>query len=355
MRFEEMARAPAPWQSEDAPERDIVLSCRVRLARNVEGQVFPHLLGEDALRNLRSRILRAAASCPSADPPSSWAMEELEELERRFLLERHLVSQELVATPIGRAVLMSEDESRGLMVNEEDHLRIQAFGSGLQPKETLDIAMRFASELEEHLTFAHSPRLGYLSACPTNLGTGLRASVLLHLPGISLTRDLEKVLHSLKVLNYTVRGFYGEGSGALGELFQVSNSATLGLSGAQIVDDLLHHLRKVISVEREARAVLLEREGTRIEDRVFRAWGILNNARLLTTREAFDLLGDVRLGMSFRLLPGVDETTLRCLLVTIQGAHQEIMAQRSLKPHERDERRADYVRRALAKARKDQE
>ncbi len=355
MRFEEMAHAPAPWQVQDAPERDIVLSCRIRLARNLEGEFFPHLLGEDALRSLRTRILEAASNCPCAQEPASWAMEELEELERRFLLERHLVSQELVATPLGRAVVVSGDESRGLMVNEEDHLRIQAFGPGLNPKETYDIAVRFASELEEHLTFAHSPRLGYLSACPTNLGTGLRASVLLHLPGLSLTQDLEKVLHSLKVLNYTVRGFYGEGSGALGALFQVSNSATLGLSGAQIVDDLLHHLRKVISVEREARAVLLRREGKRIEDRVWRAWGILNHARLLSTREAFDLLGDVRLGMNFRLLPGVDETTLRCLLVTIQGAHQEIMAQRNLKAPQRDERRAKYVRRTLAKARRDSE
>jgi protein arginine kinase len=282
-------------------------------------------------------------------------MEELEELERRFLLERHLISMELVREPMGRALLVSADESCGLMINEEDHLRIQTFGSGLDPLRILDHALALAGELQERLAFAHSDRLGNLTACPTNVGTGLRASILVHLPGLVLTRDLEKVLNSLRILNYTVRGFYGEGSGVMGALFQVSNTATLGLSEAQIVDDLLHHVRKVISVERDARAVLLERERARLEDRVWRAWGILLHARLLGTREAFDLLGDVRLGTSIHLLPRLDESILEALLVTIQAAHLQIAEGRSMEAEERDAARALTIRRGLMEAQKEPE
>jgi len=340
---------------EDAPERGIVVSSRIRLARNIAGEVFPHMLEEDALRTLRGSVLEAAQGCPSLAGGPVWSMEALEELERRFLLERHLVSMELVREPMGRGLLVSQDEACGLMVNEEDHLRLQAFGSGLDPLSILDRALRLAGELEERLAFARSSRLGNLTACPTNVGTGLRASILVHLPGLVLTRDIEKVLNSLRVLNYTVRGFYGEGSGVMGSLFQISNTATLGVSEVQIVDDLLHHVRKVIAVEREARAVLLERERSRLEDRVWRAWGILVNARLLGTREAFELLGEVRLGTSIQLLPRLDESILETLLVTIQGAHLQIAEGRSLEPAERDAARAETIRRGLLKAQKEPE
>jgi protein arginine kinase len=343
----EMAGRPARWLVQSAAERDIVLSSRVRLARNVEGHSFPHLLSEDALRGLRSRILEAVQACPQLEGAGVWGLEELEELERRFLLERHLVSLELVENPMGRAVAVAADEAAGVMVNEEDHLRLQAFGPGLCCEATLERALGLAQEVEEKIPYSRSPRLGYLTACPTNVGTGLRASILVHLPGLILTKDVERVLNSLRVLNYTVRGFYGEGSGVMGALFQISNSATLGLGEAEIVDDLLHHVRKVISVEREARAVLLRRERARMEDRVWRAWGLLHSARLLSTREAFDLLGDVRLGTSLRLLPGLDESVLSALLMGIQGAHRQVVAGRPLSAAERDEERAAFVRRRL--------
>lgn len=355
MSLQRMSQHAAPWALQDAPERGIVVSSRIRLARNIAGQFFPHMLEEDALRALRGDVLDAARACPSLTDGLAWSMEELEELERRFLLERHLVSMELVREPMGRALLVSPDESCGLMINEEDHLRLQAFGSGLDPLSNLERALRLAGELEERLAFATSSRLGHLTACPTNVGTGLRASILVHLPGLVLTRDIEKVLNSLRVLNYTVRGFYGEGSGVMGSLFQISNTATLGLSEIQIVDDLLHHVRKVISVEREARAVLLERERARLEDRVWRAWGILVHARLLGTREAFDLLGDVRLGTCIQLLPRLDGSILETLLVTIQGAHLQIAEGRTLDASERDAARAETIRRSLLKAQREPE
>ena len=347
MNWGEWARRVAPWWEEDAPYGDVVLSSRVRLARNLHGRRFPHRLGEDELRRLREEIHDASLLCPSLQQARWWPLEELEELQRRFLLERHLISHELVEGAMGRGLLLVRDEAHGVMVHEEDHLRIQAFGAGLKIRETYEMAKRSSDELGESLKFARSPRLGWITACPSNLGTGLRASVLLHLPGLMLTGDLEKVLTSLRVLHVTVRGFWGEGTPAPGALFQVSNAVTMGLSETQILDDLLHHVRKVISVEKEARSVLLRQQAVALNDRVWRAWGILTNARRLNTREAFELLGEVRLGTSLDLLPGVDETALRSLLVITQAAHLQLAEGRELDARRRDEIRARRVREVL--------
>jgi len=346
--WREWAERPASWWEAEAPYGDVVLSSRVRLARNLAGQRFPQRLDEDRLRALREEIFQAGRFTPSLADAHAWRLEELEEAHRQLLVERHLVSRELVERALGRGLLLSPDESRGVMVHEEDHLRVQAFGAGLRIRETFEIAKRSSDELNDHLKFARSSRLGWLSACPSNLGTGLRASVLVHLPGLRLTGDLEKVLTSLRVLHVTVRGFWGEGSPAVGAFFQVSNSITLGLSENQILDDLLHHLKKVISVEKEARAVLLGKRAVSLQDRVWRAWGVLRHARLLSAREALELLGEVRLGTSLGLLPALDETGLQSLLVTTQPAHLQLAVGRALAPRERDEIRARRVREVLA-------
>ena len=350
MNWRERAERPGRWWVREAPYGDVVLSSRVRLARNLAGRRFPHRLAEDELRSLRMEILQAARLCPGLAQAQWWPLEELEEVQRRLLLERHLVSQDLIDRAMGRGVLVAEDEGSGAMVHEEDHLRFQAFGAGLRLEETYELASGLTEEFNHHLKFARSPRLGWLSACPSNLGTGLRASALVHLPGLLLTGDLQKVLSSLGVLQIAVRGFWGEGSPAPGALFQVSNTITLGLSEGQILDDLLDHLRKLVSVEREARHVLQRERRLALEDRVWRAWGLLRSVRLLTTKEAFELLGHVRLGTSLGLLPRVDETVLRSLLVTVQAAHLQLQEGNALAPRERDELRARQVREVLAKA-----
>lgn len=347
MTLPELARRAAPWLTGPAPDRDIVLSSRVRLARNLEGHRFTNVGGQEELRVLRAEILAAANRVPRLSGASLWTMEELQELERRFLLERHLISVDLVNHVMGRAVMVSPDEGEGMMINEEDHLRLQTFASGLAPELALAQASSLAAELDTQVRFAFNERWGFLTACPTNVGTGLRASILVHLPGLVLTNDIDKVLNGLRRLNYTVRGFYGEGSGALGALFQVSNSVTLGRSEEGIVEDLLHHTRKVIACERDARAVLHDREPRRIEDRVWRAYGVLTHSRLLSTKEAFELLGDVRLGVGLGVLRGLDESVLNTLLMNIQSAHLQVVAGRAMDPSQRDEARAKHVREVL--------
>lgn len=343
----ELAQRAAPWLIGDAPERDIVLSSRVRLARNLEGRNFTHVNSDDELRSMGAEITGAASDLAGLQPVSMWTMEQLNELERRFLLERHLISVDLVRNLVGRMLLVSDDEAAGIMVNEEDHVRLQTFASGLAPQKALERALGLADELDARIDFAFDEKLGFLTACPTNVGTGMRASILLHLPGLAHTGDMDRVLNSLRRLNYTVRGFYGEGSGVIGALFQVSNSVTLGRSETGIVEDLLRHTRKVIDCERQAREALRSRGLPVLEDRVWRAYGVLTHSRLLSTKEAFERLSDVRLGTSLGLLPGVDESVLNMLLINIQSAHLQIAAGRTLDTPERDETRARYVREQL--------
>lgn len=349
-RLAQLARSPAVWLVGEAPDRDIVLSSRVRLARNLQGHPFTHLGSEEQLRALRRSIVEAVEQLDRPEPLQAWAMEDLTELERRFLLERHLVSVELVRNLPGRALLASVDESEGIMVNEEDHLRVQALSTGLTPERALRRAMEMACELDERVFFAYDDRLGFLTACPTNVGTGLRASILLHLPGLAHAGDIDRVLNSLRRLNYTVRGFYGEGSGVIGGMFQVSNSVTLGQPEETIVEELLVHTRKVIDCERQARQALLEKGRTQLEDRVWRSYGVLCHSRLLTTKEAFERLSDVRLGASLSLLPGVDESVLNMLLMNVQAAHLQIAGGRTMTAPERDEARAEFVRDTLTHA-----
>lgn len=347
----ERAQHPAPWLiAEEATDRDIVLSSRVRLARNVEGWRFPQVTPADELCVLREQILGAVERVAPFESAQILRMEDLAEIERRFLLERHLISADLVQFVLGRGLVVTEDESHGLMLNEEDHIRLQAFAAGLGPRPALARAMATMQEFEAELAFAFDPQLGYLTACPTNVGTGMRASVLLHLPALVLTQDADKVLNSLRRLSYTVRGFYGEGSGVMGALFQISNSATLGRSEEQIVEDLLVHVGKVIECEREARRALLERDRVRLEDRVWRSWGALTHGRLLSTKEAFERLSDVRLGCGLQILPWVDDAVSNTLMMSVQSAHLQVGSGMTMEAPQRDEARARFVREQLIQA-----
>jgi protein arginine kinase len=352
----QLAERQAPWIVRPGPERDIDLISRVRLARNLENDRFSHITPADELCTVRERVISAAQAVLGPEGSLTWRMEDLEELERRFLVERHLISIELMRYVLGRGLVITSDESTGLMVNEEDHLRLQAFAPGLAPRKALARALDLASGLEEHVQFAFDDELGFLTACPTNVGTGMRASLLMHLPGLRLTEDIDRVLNSLRRLSYEVRGFYGEGSDALASLFQVSHSVTLGRSEDEIIEELLHHAQKVISCERRARSVLLQRDRVRLEDRLWRAWGLLGSCRLLATSEAFALLSDVRLGSDLKVLPDLDDSILNTLLISVQSAHLQVAAGRPIEAPERDEIRAAAVREQLRRAaRKDED
>jgi protein arginine kinase len=348
--LQSMAARQAPWLTEEGPDRDVALSSRVRLARNVEAGSFSHITPADELCELRDGILGACHSVLQERGAQVWRMEDLEDLQRQFLVERHLVSVNFLQFVLGRGLIVGPDESEAIMLNEEDHLRVQAFSAGLSPQRALARAMELADTVGRLVPLAFDEDFGYLTACPTNVGTGMRASILLHLGGLSLSQDLDRVLHGLRRLRYTVRGFYGEGSDALGSLFQVSHSVTLGRSEDEILDELLHHTRKVISCERRARSVLLEQDRDRLEDRVWRAWALLRSCRILSTREAFELLSDVRMGTSLKILPRLDETILNTLLISVQSAHLQLARGRAMDAAERDVVRAAYVREELSRA-----
>jgi protein arginine kinase len=340
-------RSPA-WLRRPAVDPDIVLSSRVRLARNISGWTFPHATDADRLCELRDRVFKEVLRDGPLSSARGLQMEDLEELELGFLRERNLISSDLTRYVLGRGLVLPDDENCGLMVNEEDHLRIQALAPGLDPSGCLGRASQIATSLESGLGFAFDERLGYLTACPTNVGTGMRASTLMHLPALVLTGDLDRVLNSLRRLDFVVRGTYGEGSGAMGALFQISNAATLGRTEEQIIEELLVHAGKVVECERQARGALIERDRVRLEDRLWRSRGRLTHARLLSGREALDALSDLRLGGALDILPGVDASLVNALFLNIQGAHLQISAGRSMGAPERDELRATLIRQRLA-------
>jgi protein arginine kinase len=344
----DFARRTPAWLREPGTEPDVVLSSRVRLARNVRGWTFPHTTDADRLCRLRDEVSEAVLTEGPLTSARRLQMEDLDELELDFLRERNLISSHLTQFILGRGLLVLEDESGGVMVNEEDHLRIQALAPGLDPSGCLGRASRIAAAAEPGLGFAFDDRLGYLTACPTNVGTGMRASALMHLPGLVHSGEFQRILNGLHRLDFAVRGTYGEGTDAMGALFQISNSATLGRSEEQIVEELFLHAGKVAECERRAREALLTCDRVRLEDRVWRARGRLTHARLLSTREALDALSDLRLGSALGLVTGVDELGISALLLDIQAAHLQVSTGRSLEAPERDEIRATLIRQRLA-------
>jgi protein arginine kinase len=340
------------WLEASGDHADIVLSTRVRLARNLQGHAF----GPRARVNDREAVLkRFRASIPRAESLKGGTLLELPELPartRRILLERRLVTRDLLGDADGpargTAVHLSDDGPVSVMINEEDHLRVQSLVSGLRISEAWRIVDRLDEELGRELPFAYHHEFGFLTSCPTNVGSGLRASVFMHLPGLVLTKEIGKVLQGLGQVGLTFRGLYGEGSEVVGNFFQVSNQTTLGKTEEDLVDHLDKIVRQVIQYELQARQVLLRDARAVTEDKIWRAYGLLRYARSLSFEELMNLLSGVRLGVSLKLLPGLRVYTLNKMMIFTQPAHLEQAAGRDLPPSEGDAHRAAYVRRILA-------
>ena len=340
------------WLDASGDHAEIVLSTRVRLARNLQGHAF----GPRARVNDREAVLdqiRTAKSqldllrgCTVVNLPS------LDTRSRRILLERRLISRELMGhgsgPARGTAVLLSGRQPLSVMVNEEDHLRLQSLVAGLRLQEAWSLVDRLDEDLGQRIPYAFHHEFGFLTSCPTNVGTGVRASVLMHLPGLVLTKEIGKVLQGLTQVGLTFRGLYGEGSEVVGNFFQVSNQTTLGKSEEDLVDHLDRIVRQVIQYETQARQVLLRDARAVTEDKIWRAYGLLRFARTLSFEELMNLLSGVRLGASLKLLPGLRVYTLNKLMIFTQPAHLEQAAGRDLPPPESDAHRAACVRRVLA-------
>ncbi|MFA6109214.1 MAG: protein arginine kinase [Candidatus Latescibacterota bacterium] len=348
MKPSDVVHSVAGWLSGADDEKGIVVSCRARLARNLAGVPFGARASHDDRRTVVDQVLQAARYSERMRGAVYFDLSLLDPAERRLLVERHLISPALAEAEGQRGVLFNPDESLSVMVNEEDHLRLQAILPGLRAEEAWDQVSAVDDELGAALGFAHSRKWGYLTACPTNTGTGLRVSVLMHLPGLVLTEQIEKVLRGLTQMSCAVRGLYGEGSNALGNLFQVSNQTTLGIPEPQVVTELLRVVRLLIGCEREAEGVLMSEARSQVEDKVWRAFGLLSHARVLSSQEFMNLLSAVRLGYSLSLIDELPTGFMNHLMLVTQPSHLQIEAGRELTAEERDVRRAALVRQRIA-------
>lgn len=352
MNLDELAQTTGEWLRGSGPESDIVVSSRVRLARNLAD--FPFISRATAADRVAiEEILRGRVDAlqKSGQAPSDLIyvnVSELPELDRQFLVERQLISREHAESEGARAVAIDRAEQFSVMINEEDHLRIQVMHSGLDLQAAWQQADAIDDLVEEQVTYAFNDRLGYLTACPTNVGTGLRVSVMLHLPALVITRQIEKVFKSLQKINLAVRGLYGEGSQATGDFYQISNQLTLG----ETEDDLAKKVADVVPVlieyERQARDFLVRESHETLHDRVSRAFGILRTAQTITSEETMHLLSSVRMGVNLGL---INETlaipTINKLLIHTQPAHLQKLVGTELDQSDRNIERASYLRRHL--------
>ncbi|MDT8435274.1 MAG: ATP--guanido phosphotransferase [Gemmatimonadota bacterium] len=339
------------WLTGSDEDGGVVLSTRVRLARNLQGFPFGGRADPEDAERILERARAVAGECASLAGSTLWEIADLDANDRAILLERHLVSRELLGPesepPPAAALALAAGDDVGLMVNEEDHFRLQAFGAGFALEETWRRLDLLDEEIGTLLPYAFHPEFGYLTSCPTNVGTGLRASVLVHLPGLVLTREIHRVLEGISQVGLTFRGLHGEGSEIAGNLFQISNQTTLGKTESELIDHLARVAGKVVEYERNARTVLLREAPAVIEDKVWRAYGILRHARAISGEELLNLLSGLRLGVALKLLPTPRVETLNEILVLARTAHRIRDAGTRLDDTEVDVARAAFVRARL--------
>jgi protein arginine kinase len=347
MLVDDLVKRRDSWLLGEQDPAGIVVSSRVRLARNVKGFAFPGWAQEEDRVRLCGELRRAFEGLESLPDPIFVEMHDLSPVDRDVLKERHLISKELAEKGPGSGLIVARDESAAAMINEEDHLRLQAVARGLDLHGAWRRVDRLDSELEERLEYAFSPRLGYLTACPTNVGTGLRASVMVHLSGLRFMGEVEAVMRGLDKLGLAVRGLSGEGTEAYGNICQISNQSTLGESEEEIIEGLLDVVQEVVGHERQARLRLLDTRESHVLDQIGRAFGVLRHARILPSREAIDLMAGLRLGVEFALVRGLSVADLNEIMLLTQPGHLQKILGRLLNPDERDEARADMVRRKL--------
>jgi len=347
MKIEALLANPGEWLSSGGDHHPIVISSRVRLARNLAKMPFPGRANKSERIRILEEIKPEVEVLPEMSNSFSQQLNELSATEKQVLVERHLISREHAAKGMGSAVVINSAQTLSIMVNEEDHLRMQAITCGFDLPQTFQLIDRIDTMLESQLDFAFDEELGYLTACPTNVGTGMRASAMVHLPGLVLSEQINQVVNSVNKIGLAVRGLYGEGTEAMGNLFQVSNQTTLGEKEDQIIDRLNKVIETLIQRENQARTNLLDTRRTMLMDQVGRAYGILNYSYSISSKEALNLLSVLRLGIDLGFFPEQGRTIINKLLLDTQPAHLQHVSQQKLAADERDHLRADTVREQL--------
>lgn len=347
MKIDDLIGKKSEWLKGEGPKSNIAISTRVRLARNIEGRPYFDRAAQAAREATMQSVLAAVKRTKTLSKALFIKMKETSELDRQFLLERHVMSKEHTQDVAAKGLVIDETEVVSIMLNEEDHVRSQVLKSGFSITEAWNIADAIDTEIGQYIPFDYSNKFGYLTSCPTNTGTGLRASVMLHLPAIVMAAEVDNVYGAISKLGLTMRGFYGEGTEALGDFFQISNQVALGHSEMDILDNLQRIIQKIISKEETSREDLLKKKKQEISDRVFRSFGTLKSARIITSGEAIKLLSAVRLGIDMGFVTDVNTARVNEILILSQPAHLQKASGKELGRYERDIQRADLMREKL--------
>ena len=348
MKLSDLTNHAGEWLRGSGPMSDVVISSRVRLARNLSGFPFLSRASRHQKQALEKQLRDVILTANIAPQLLYVDLDQAPELDRTLLVERHLISKPHASAEGARGVAISADETASIMINEEDHLRIQVLRSGLQLDEAWEQINAIDDAVESKLDYAFHPRFGYLTACPTNVGTGIRVSVMLHLPALKLTGEIEKVFRAAKDLKLAVRGLYGEGTEATGDFYQISNQTTLGKTEDDLLSDFrMHVIPRIIDYEMHARKVLVQDKTLALDDKICRALGLLRAARLLASEETMFLLSHLRMGVNMGRVKDVDLRTINELFLLTQPAHLQKLQGRRLEGDARRAVRAEYIRQRL--------
>jgi protein arginine kinase len=348
--LDRLTQKSSEWLRGTGPESDVVVSTRIRLARNLAEFPFTTRIDEAAKADVAARVCGCFDDLAIPTKLSFIDVTTLDELDRQFLVERQLISRELSEGTGARGVAISKDEDIAIMVNEEDHLRVQVLRSGLTLDECWKSIDEIDDAIEQQVAYAFHDQYGYLTACPTNVGTGIRVSVMMHLPALVQTREIQKVFHALQKINLAVRGLYGEGSQAMGDFYQISNQYTLGMSETQVINRVREVVPMILKYERRAREKMIEEKRQELHDHISRAYGVLSSAQTISSEETMHLLSSVRLGVNLGLIEDVSIPVLNELFIQTQPAHLQKLKQTELDSAERNIARAALLRRRIADA-----
>jgi len=349
MTLDDLLNNTGEWIRCTGPVCDIVMSSRVRLARNLADYPFSHWASKREQETILGISKESILSLKKLKGSLFVEIGKLDPIDKQFLVERHLMSKEHMIDSENKGLSVGQDEVISIMINEEDHLRMQVMKSGFNLKEAWQIINDIDTELGNSMDFAYSMDFGYLTACPTNAGTGMRASVMLHLPSLVMTKQIGKVLQAITKLSLTARGLYGEGTDASGNFFQISNQVSLGHKEEDIIDNIDRIIKQIVDHERSARETLLLQNREALEDRIWRAYGTLKSAHIITSTETIDLLSLARLGVDLGVIKQADRTLINELFVITQPAHLQKLEKKKLTPNQRDVKRAEIVREKLGK------
>lgn len=345
-KIDDLILTPGKWLDGTGPYSDIVISSRIRLARNLDALPFPNKSTFDELEDILNIVTAKTKNINVINNPSIYRLKDLPVIDKEILVERHIMSHEMAKKEISM-VIVSEEEDVSILVNEEDHLRFQVLASGLQLKNCWKKIEEIEDTFEKELKFAFSSEFGYLTACPTNVGTGMRASVLVHLPALVITKHINQVLKGLDNIGMAIRGYYGEGTDAIGNFYQISNQITLGKIEEEIVDNIDKIIIQIIENEIKAREILYNELKTTLEDQIYRAYGVLKNARIISSNEATELLSTLKLGVDLNLCKDIKKSMINELLIFTQPFHLQKRKKALMEPKERDIARAQIIRTRL--------